>query len=159
MLKLNLPQDINSKLDSALENLGPSAGKFAQDFFLGSLAVLGSTMPTILGFITLPFFLIFILIDYEKFGRYYGDIFPFKAARHITRILRIFGDQMGRYIRYQIFLSVLVGVLVTVGLLILGEPYAPAMGGIAAVTQVIPIIGPFISAATIIIITFALKPE
>jgi predicted PurR-regulated permease PerM len=158
-LRIHLPADINSRVDTTLENLGPQAGKFVQDFLMGTLAVLGSTMPTIIGFITLPFFLIFVLIDYEKFGRYYGDIFPFAAAHHTTKILRIFGDQMGRYIRYQIILSLIVGFLVTVGLLVLGEDYAPAMGVIAAAAQVIPIIGPFISAAAILIITFALKPS
>ena len=159
VFKVSLPADIDRTINSTLTNAGPSAGKFAQDFLAGSLAVVPASVPTIIGFITLPFFLIFVLNDYEVFGKYYNDIFPSRAAQHTTKILTIFGDQMGRYIRFQVILALTAGLLVTVGLLILGEDYAPAMGVVTGFTQVIPIIGPFISAAIILIVTLALKPD
>ncbi|RPJ64047.1 MAG: AI-2E family transporter [Dehalococcoidia bacterium] len=159
VIKINLPSDIDSRLSSTLAGIGPSAGKFAQDFLVGSLAVIPASMPTVIGFITLPFFLIFVLNDYEVFGKYYNDIFPSRVATHAKKILTIFGDHMGRYIRFQIIMALISGFLVTVGLLIIGEDYAPAMGVITGFTQVIPIIGPFISAAVILVVTLALKPD
>lgn len=116
-------------------------------------------MPTIIGFITLPFFLIFLLIDYERFGTYIRNIFPYHNAQHVSSVLKIFGNQLGRYIRYQIYLSIIVGFVITLGLLVLGQNYAPAMGVIAAFAQIIPIIGPFISAAIILVVALALKPD
>jgi predicted PurR-regulated permease PerM len=159
VFKINLPENIDSTINSTLSGVGPAAGKFAQDFLAGSIAVVSSSMPTIIGIVTLPFFLIFLLIDYEKFGIYIRDIFPYKSAKHTSKILKIFANQMGRYLRYQIFLSLIVGFLITLGLLVLGQDYAPAMGVIAAFTQVIPIIGPFISAAIILVVALALKPD
>jgi predicted PurR-regulated permease PerM len=154
-----LPADTVAKFEKDLTDAAPAIGKFAKDFVVGSLAVIPSSMPTILGFITLPFFLIFVLINYQKYSQYLSDIFPGSKARHAHRMLKIFGDQMGRYIRYQIILAAIAGLLVFLGTAILGMEYAAALGAVTAFTQVIPIIGPFISAAIILIVTLALKPE
>ena len=158
-LEARLTPDMVAQIKKAAAAAGPAIGKFVQDFVVGSVAVIPSSIPTILGFITLPFFLIFVLINYEKYGQYFYDIFPATMARHSTRILSIFGDQMGRYIRYQIIVAAIVGFLISLGMVILGVEYAVPLGAVAALTQVIPIIGPFISAAIILIVTLALKPE
>ena len=158
-MEARLSADIVAQIKKAAAEAGPAIGKFVQDFVAGSVAVIPSSLPTILGFITLPFFLIFVLINYEKYGQYFNDIFPATMAKHSTRMLSIFGGQMGRYIRYQIILAAIVGLLVSLGMAILGVEYAVALGAVAAFTQVIPIIGPFISAAVILVVTLALKPE
>lgn len=159
IVKGNVSQDMIDKATSALAGAGPAVGKFLQDFLVGSLAVIPASMPTVMGFITLPFFLIFVLLSYENYGKYFNEIFPANIARHSTKILTIFGDQMGRYIRAQIILAAVAGFLVFLGLLILGVEFSPAMGAVTAFTQVIPIIGPFISAAVILVVTLALKPD
>ena len=158
-LEARLTPDMVAQIKKAAAAAGPAIGKFVQDFVVGSAAVIPSSLSTILGFITLPFFLIFVLINYEKYGRYFADIFPAKMARHTAKILSIFGDQMGRYIRYQIIVAAIVGLLISLGMAILGVEYAVPLGAVAALTQVIPIIGPFISAAVILVVTLALKPE
>lgn len=158
-VEAKLSADMVAQIKKAAANAAPAIGKFLQDFVAGSVAVIPSSIPTILGFITLPFFLIFVLINYEKYGQYFNEIFPARMAKHTTKILSIFGDQMGRYVRYQIILAAITGSLVFLGMFILGVDYAAAMGATAAFTQVIPIIGPFISAAVILIVTLALKPE
>ena len=158
-MEARLSADIVARIKKATAEAGPAIGKFVQDFVAGSVAVIPSSIPTILGFITLPFFLIFVLINYEKYGQYFNDIFPAGVSRHTVKVLGIFGGQMGRYIRYQLILAATVGFLVSLGMAILGVEYAVALGAVAAFTQVIPIIGPFISAAIILMVTLALKPE
>jgi predicted PurR-regulated permease PerM len=135
-MEARLTPDMVAQIKKAASDAGPAIGKFLQDFVVGSAAVIPSSIPTILGFITLPFFLIFVLINYEKYGRYFGDIFPAKMARHTAKILSIFGDQMGRYIRYQIIVAAIVGFLISLGMAILGVEYAVPMGAVAALTQI-----------------------
>ena len=154
-----LPPDLIEKIRQAITGAGPAAGKFVQDFMAGSMAVIPSKIPTIMGFVTLPFFLIFVLINYERYGQYFSDIFPAEVARHTSRILKIFGDQMGRYIRFQLIMASIAGLMVFLGTAVLGVEYAAALGAVTSFTQVIPIIGPFISAAVVLVITLALKPD
>lgn len=154
-----LPQEIVERLDSMVANLGPATGKFVQDFMVGSMAVIPASMPTLMGFFILPFFLFFIINDYESFKKYFYEFLPVNSARHTGNILGIIGNVMGRYIRSQIILGLIVGTIVFLGLWILGIEYAPALGAVTAVTQFIPIVGPFISGIIILIITLALQPD
>ncbi|MDD5647962.1 MAG: AI-2E family transporter [Dehalococcoidia bacterium] len=159
VIQTTVPPNTLATVKESITNAGPAIAKFVQDFVVGSIAVIPSSMPTILGFITLPFFLIFVLLNYERYGKYFNEIFPARVARHSTKMLTIFGTQMGRYIRFMIIMAAIEGTLVTLGLFIVGMEYALAMGAVAAFTQVIPIIGPFISAAVILLVTLALKPQ
>jgi len=159
VIQTTVSPDTIATIKQSITNAGPAVSKFIQDFIVGSIAVIPASMPTILGFITLPFFLIFVLLNYERYGKYFNEIFPAKVARHSTKILTIFGTQMGRYIRFMIIMAAIEGTLVTLGLFIVGMEYSLAMGALAAFTQVIPIIGPFISAAVILLVTLALKPQ
>jgi len=159
VIQTTVPPDTIATVKQSITNAGPAISKFLQDFIVGSIAVIPSSVPTILGFITLPFFLIFVLLNYERYGKYFNEIFPARVAKHSTKILTIFGTQMGRYIRFMIIMAAIEGTLVTLGLFIVGMEYSLAMGAVAAFTQVIPIIGPFISAAVILLMTLALKPQ
>jgi predicted PurR-regulated permease PerM len=116
-------------------------------------------MPTVLGFITLPFFLFFVLMDYESFRKFFYDSMPSSAAQRSGDILGIIGNVMGRYIRSTIVLSIIIGGMVFIGLAILRVEYAPALAALTALTQFIPIIGPVISGLVVLIIVLALQPQ
>jgi predicted PurR-regulated permease PerM len=158
VITVTLPADMTAKLQEGLANAGPKTTKFMQDFLVGSIAVIPTQIPTIMAVISLPFFLIFVLLNYEKYGRYFSDIFPAGMARHTTQVLKIFGDQMGRYIRMALIMAAIAGALVFTGTALLGVQYAAALGAVTAMAQLIPIVGPFISAAVVLVVTFALNP-
>ena len=157
--KGNLPLTVAAQMETFIAGLGPTTGKFLQDFVVGSMAIIPATLPTILGFFTLPFFLFFVLMDYESFKKFFYGFLPASAARRTGDILSIIGNVMGRYIRSTIVLSIIAGVMVFLGLLVLRIEHAVALAALTAITQFIPIIGPVISGLIILIITLALQPE
>jgi predicted PurR-regulated permease PerM len=157
--KGSVPDTLALQIGSFIDNLGPAAGKFIQDFVVGSMALIPGSVPTIIGFMIMPFFLFFILMDYESFQKYFYDILPPNAARHAGNILSIIVNAMGRYLRSQIILGLIAGTMVFLGLLALRIEYAPALAAVTAITQFIPIIGPVISGLIIAIITLALAPD
>lgn len=159
MFKGGLPQAVAGQFETFVAGLGPAVGKFLQDFVVGSMAIIPATVPTIIGFFTLPFFLFFVLMDYESFKKFFYDFLPASAARRTGDILSIIGNVMGRYIRSTIVLSLIVGIMVFVGLLILNIEHTPALAALTALTQFIPIIGPVISGLIILVITLALQPH
>lgn len=154
-----MPQQMADSFESWLSQLGPSAGEFLQDFVVGSMAVIPASMPTIMGFFILPFFLFFLLMDYESFRKFFYDAVPSSAARRTGDILSIIGNVMGRYIRSTLVLSIIVGVMVFVGLAILQVEHAAALAALTALTQFIPIVGPVISGLILVIIVLALQPH
>lgn len=155
----SMPDTIRGEIQNVVNSFGPAAGKFVQDFVVGSMAVIPASMPTVVGFFTLPFFLFFVLIDYESFQKYFHDMLPARAARHTESILDIIGNVMGRYIRSQIILGLIVGTLVFLGLWIIQVEYALAMGAVTAITQFIPVVGPVVSGLVILVLTLAIQPD
>ena len=157
--KGGLPAAVATSFENWFSQLGPATAKFLQDFIVGSIAVIPGSMPTILGFITLPFFLFFVLMDYESFRKFFYDSMPSNAARRSGDILSIIGNVMGRYIRSTIVLSIIVGGMVFIGLAILRVEYAPALAALTALMQFIPIVGPVIAGLVVLIIVLALQPQ
>ena len=155
----SLPQAFAGQFESMVANTGPAVGKFVQDFIVGGLAVVPASMPTVMGFLIMPFFLFFVLTDYESFQKYFYDYLPINAARHTANILTIIGNNMGRYLRSQLTLGLIIGFLVFIGLAILKVDYAPALAVVTAVTQFIPIVGPVVSGLIILLVTMALQPD
>jgi len=158
-LRMVVPQAWLIQLDATMQDLGPQAGKYIQDFAIGAMSIIPASLPTIMSFLILPFFLFFMMMDYDAFRKFFYDYMPSKSAKQAGDILTIIGDVMGRYIRSTLILSLIVGVMVWIGLWLLGIQYAPALGAITAVTQFIPIVGPFVSGFAVVIITLALHPD
>ncbi|MCX6005858.1 MAG: AI-2E family transporter [Chloroflexi bacterium] len=154
-----LPQAFAGQYETVVANLGPTVSKFVQDFIVGGLAVVPAGMPTVMGLLIMPFFLFFVLNDYESFQKYFYDYLPANAARHTANILTIIGNNMGRYLRSQLILGLIIGFLVFIGLAILKVDYAPALAAVTAVTQFIPIIGPVVSGLIVLLVTMALQPD
>lgn len=148
----------HSFVDPFMANLAPSSSKFVQDFIAGTIIVVPATMPTIMGFLTLPFFMFFVMSDYESFQKFFYKYLPPVTAEHTANILGIIGTSMGRYLRSQLILGILTGAMVCIGLVIMQVDYAVVLGFITTVMQLIPILGPVISVLLILAITLALQP-
>jgi predicted PurR-regulated permease PerM len=62
---------------------------------------------------------------------------------------------LGHFMRAQVALSALAMVVITIGLVVLKVPYSYALGPIAGVLEFIPVIGPIIGGAIVLIVAFA----
>ena len=67
-------------------------------------------------------------------------------------------EKLGGWFRGQFFLSLVIGTLSYIGLLILGVPYALPLAVVAGVMEVVPVIGPIISAIPSILIALTISP-
>ena len=74
---------------------------------------------------------------------------PLPAAL-VAEVLHILGDtnvMLGRYIRGQLILVVLMSTVTTIGLTILGIPYSVLLGIMTGVLETIPFVGPITAGA------------
>lgn len=65
---------------------------------------------------------------------------------------------LSAYIRGQIFVAVCLGILLFIGYLIIGLPYALLLAVIAMVTNVVPYLGPIIAISPALVIAFVTSP-
>lgn len=107
-------------------------------------AVLDTILVTVLS--------IYLLIDGQRAIRFARTSVPIKYRARVTFTLTTLERVVGGYIRGQLLLATLIGVLVGLGMMVLRVPYAVLLGVIAFILEFIPILGVFISGATCVLI-------
>lgn len=158
-IREQLPPEIRQELDKALLEGGLALGRYIRDALLGGIESLPRTLNAILGFAALPFFLFYILKDSERLKRGFASAMTPGIAEHARNVVTIVERVLGRYIRAQIMLGVIVAYFSFIGLMLLKVPFTMALALLAGITELIPILGPWIGGGIAVIVTLALAPE
>jgi len=158
-LRLQFAPEIWEEVEKAIANAGKAIGESIQNALVKGIISVPNTFSVVLGFAALPFFLFYIMKDSERLKRGFYSAFTPWTAEHLKNILSIIERVLGRYIRAQLMLSLIVAYLVFVGLLILGIQYAPVLAMVAGITELIPTLGPWIGGAVAVIVTLAIAPD
>lgn len=139
--------DLSSKLS---ENFGSAVE--------GIRNVASTVTQVVIAIVTFPFILFFLLKDAAKFKQFCLHILPPKNRNDVNQILNNMDVQVGSYIRGQIIVATCIGVLLYIGYLIIGLDYAIILAITAAVTSVVPYLGPMIAISPAIIIAVVNSP-
>jgi predicted PurR-regulated permease PerM len=150
--------EFGSRAVALAESSGVFSGGAGQ--FIGrGLGLLGSTFGALANVIIVVFFAIFMAAQ----PRLYIDGFLFLVARNkrkrVNAVLEEIGHVLRRWIVGQTLLAILVGALTSIGLLLIGAPFAIALGIFAGVMEFIPYIGPFVAAVPAILVAFGESPQ
>ena len=158
-LRRLFPPEIQQQVDAFTMEAGATIGNAIKAAFLKRISSIPGTFGSALSFAVLPVFLFYLLKDSEKLSEGFYSALPPWAAEHASHIIAILGRVLGRYMRAQLVLAGIVGYLCFVGLYVLRVQFAPTLAVIAGVTELIPILGPWIGGATAVIVTLATAPE
>lgn len=107
---------------------------------------------------TFPIILFFLLKDGARFKEYFLTLLPPAFRKDTNQILHNMDTQVGSYIQGQIIVASCIGLLLYIGYLIIGMPYALTLAIIAAVTSVVPYLGPMIAIIPAVIIAIVNSP-
>lgn len=106
--------------------------------------------------IILTMFIFYIIVDKTYLKAKFLEFFPPHFKEKAEFILHDITSKVGNYIRAQILSMVAVGVMIAVSVAILGIDYPVLLGLIAGICDIIPILGPTIALAVIIMIAYPL---
>ena len=87
----------------------------------------------------------YFMADKEVIKDTYARLFPKNLSKKAVNILDIISKKVGGYVVGQVATTVCVGVIMTIGLLILRVDYAVLLGLISAILDLIPVVGPAIA--------------
>jgi predicted PurR-regulated permease PerM len=141
-----------------VNNIGASIGNWLQGTLMSSLEFIPSTLPFVVGCLTLPFFLILFMANVHNLHKGFYALFPTEVAYHVHNFFEILDKVFGRYVRAQILLAIVMGSLVYIALLFIGIEMAPSLAFVAGIFQLVPVIGGALAAIIGIIITLAIAP-
>lgn len=109
-------------------------------------------------FLTVPFILFFMLKDGPKFKQFVMRYLPANTRHDYLDLFKQIDEKVGSYVQGQMIVALCIGVLLFIGYSIIGLKYALILALIAAVTSVVPYLGPMIAISPAIIIALTISP-
>jgi predicted PurR-regulated permease PerM len=108
-------------------------------------------------FIAGPFIAFYALVDLPRLGRLAREILPPRHRPEADLLARKLGVVVGGYVRGQLLVATFVGVGTSMGLWAIGLRFWLLVGLLAGVTNLVPLIGPFVGG--LVGVTIALVTE
>lgn len=152
---VSLPQSIQEIIERNINRLQARLLDSLQKIVDAIIGIFSSIFSIILG----PILGFYILKDIDKIK---SSIFSYIPLEYKDKIISWFekvGLTLGQYIRSQLIVSLLIGVLTTITMVILGVDFAFIIGALSGLTNIIPYFGPFIGAMPAITIAILRYPQ
>lgn len=169
--------NLTDKIPAALEDISDmlSGSEWGQRLLPenptgGDLLPLGSDLlnrvtgifSSALGILTsalIIFFLgVYLASSPDQYTRNFVRLFPKERRDRVEETLSAVGRALRWWLLGRIASMIVIGILVTVGLLIVGIPLATTLGLIAAVLSFVPFIGPVLAAIPMILVALSEDP-
>lgn len=100
----------------------------------------------------------YILRDREKIIEGIKHFFPASVREDIICFCRDIHRIVLRFIQGQVLIAIIVAIAETTGLYLIGMPYAPLLGFIGGVSNIVPYFGPYIGAIPAIAVALTVSP-
>jgi predicted PurR-regulated permease PerM len=108
----------------------------------GALITIAGSLFNIFMVIVLTFFM---SVEEKSIDNFLISLFPSRYTKYINTRISASKEKIGYWLRGQFALCVIIGILVYIGLSILGVNYAATLALIAALTELVPYLGPIIA--------------
>ncbi len=142
--------DINSIFGSS------STSEFAQGVFSQSWNITVGLFQFLVVAIALTMIVYYILMDKTYLREKFLQFFPPALKDKANHILKSISHKVGGYVRAQILSMIAVGIMTMIVLMILGVEYPILLGLISGVMDIIPLLGPTIALAVILLVAYPL---
>jgi predicted PurR-regulated permease PerM len=150
------PNSVSNSIRDAFTNIAndfSNVGSYLQN----ALSITVSAFGFILHLITVIIISVYMLLERESILGFIIRVFRFDQERFYEVYDRI-EFQLGAWVRGQLFLGFIVGVFTWIGLVSLGIKFALPLAFLAGLLEIVPIIGPIISAVPLTLIGLSMSP-
>lgn len=140
LLDVQVETTSQARCDEVTERLREQlVGSFERVTELGS-----SVLEIVLIFVLAPLLALYLLIDLPDLQRDVLNLIPESHRTEVADVASKVGRTVGGFFRGQLLVALTVGVMSTLGFLLIDLKFALVIGAIAGFTNLIPLVGPFI---------------
>jgi len=151
------------QVESLLDNVGfgdievPSYDKVQefiddpdnQDRFISEItgrlgAVTSGILEAILVFFVAPVIAFYVIIDLPRIREESVELIPPASRDEVVHVSRNLGHAVGGFLRGQVLVALIVGVMTSIGFAIIGLKFWLIIGMIAGFLNIIPFVGPWV---------------
>ncbi|EFR6294832.1 AI-2E family transporter [Listeria monocytogenes] len=149
---------LNTNMSDIMKTLSTKGTSVINSAISSIGSIVGTVTEVVLAIVTTPLVLFYLLKDGKKLPDFLLKMLPVNGRAHTRQVLGEATHQISSYIRGQIIVSLCIGILLFIGYLIIGLPYALTLAIIAACTSIVPYLGPAIAITPAIIIAIVTSP-
>ena len=149
----NLDLNSTKQLEQGLSQLGENLPNTLSSIF-GTLMDIFGGLVSVLLVAVITFYL---TVQETAMKGFIQSLAPAAVQPYLLRLYGRIEIKMGHWLRGQIILSFVIFALTFIGLTILGMPYALILAFLAGILEVIPFIGPLLSAVPAVFFAFIIS--
>jgi len=151
MVQLGVPVIFRDQiLEQLLAQVGAVPSQLAK--------ALASVFSNVFAVITVFIFSFYLLLSRDKLDDQLGYFFGEDKREKIDKIIDHLEVRMGSWARGEAILMFIVGLSTYIGLRLLSVPFALPLAILAGILEIIPYIGPIVSAIPAVVIGFGISP-
>ena len=140
-----VPGEAQTWIDENFSNLGQTLLSYASTLLDYLFSATGSIIEAVLAFIIVPVFMVYVLIDRPSAERQIRKLMPERWVDDTLAVARVADGILAAYTRGVIISSVVVGLITAAGYWAVGIELWLALGVIAFLGEIVPILGPWIA--------------
>ncbi|MBU1178408.1 AI-2E family transporter [Patescibacteria group bacterium] len=157
--KVSVARDVIGQ--EAFDNMFASLSSMGSNVSGESFSVFG-TISGILG-VVFSIVIVFVLSFYftvqeDSLKKFVRSLIPMKHRPYVDSLVGRVQKQIGYWLRGQIMLGLVVGIMLYIGLSLLGVKYALILAILGGLLEIVPYLGPIISAVPAIFLAFTQRP-
>jgi predicted PurR-regulated permease PerM len=101
----------------------------------------------------------YLLLSYDKAKSSVANLFATKSREKAMNVVEQINDKLGAWLRGQFLLSLSIALLTWITLMSLGMPFALPLAVLAGLFEIVPTIGPIISAVPAVVVALTISPN
>lgn len=155
----NLPKivnnlNLNDKIDLSMSKIISPASTIPGSVLSATVSVFSN----ITALISIVILALYMSTDWLNIKQRFISLFSHKSQDIVEDIITQIEDSLGSWVKGELLLMVIVGTLSFIGFNLLQMDYALALGLIAGILEIVPIVGPILTAVIASAIALAVSP-
>jgi predicted PurR-regulated permease PerM len=144
-------QDTSSQLPTALETISATLTGATKSIF----ATISSLFGGLISLIAVLVLVFYMTVEEEFLKKFILLLTPQTYQDHLIGLINRIQKKIGMWLRGQLTLCLIVAMLVYLGLTLLGVKYALLLAIIAGILEIVPFVGPTVSAIPAVFVAFS----
>lgn len=155
MKRLGIPYSIQSTLSQYIDDMNDQFISYIKEKMDGAVDGVGKAAAIF----TIPVLSFYFMKDRDYFKKIVIGFVPKKIRKPILQMATEINKILDRFIRGQMLIALIVGILATIGYLIIRLPYAAILGLFAGIFEIVPYFGPVLGAIPAVMIALLHSPS
>lgn len=145
---------INFDLSQVANNISSTFSDFSKNILSQTIGIFSAFISLVVVF-SLAFYM---TVEEDGIKKFIVSVSPDKYKKYTAGLSSRAEEKIGKWMLGQLLLMFIIFILDTMGLYFIGVPYALILGLFAGIMEIIPYVGPIISAIPGVVLGFLISP-